>query len=532
VKRPRFATQALLMQVMILLLVVGAGSALVAVLLRRTLEHQYEARALAIAQSVASDPEVAAKVAAHDSSGVQTLAEEVRRRTDALFVVVTDDHGIRYSHTDPARIGERVSTDPSEPLAGREVVAIQRGTLGPSARGKVPLYRPGTRTVVGEVSVGIAVTEVSQASAVLLRTAGIFTGLALLAGILGAVALARRLRRQTLGLEPADLADLLREREAVMHGVAEGVLAVDRTGRITVCNDAAARLLGRPITSLADAALPARLRDFLTSEQAVSGALVLAGERVLVVTAGPVQHGGRDLGRVLTLRDRTQEDALARELDVVKALSDALRAQAHEHTNRLHTLAGLLHIGEPAEALAYLGELAENPMTTDGRLRDPYVKGVLAAKTVAAAEAGVELRLSEESYLPARLHEPLDVVTVLGNLADNAVRAARLGTRRPAWVELTLVSGQDVLRLVLVDSGDGVPDDAVNRLFEDGFSTAGADRDRPHGLGLVLARRAARRHGGDVTLARARGLECGAVFEAVLPGVVEAAPPLPLEEVL
>ncbi|MFI5952905.1 ATP-binding protein [Cryptosporangium sp. NPDC051539] len=519
---PRFATQVLLLQVAILLLVVGAGSALVAVLLRRTLEHQYEARALAIAQSVASDPSIASHVAAHDPARVQALADDVRRRTGALFVVITDDRGIRYSHTDPERIGERVSTDPSGPLSGREVVAVERGTLGLSARGKVPLYAGPGRTIVGEVSVGIALTEVTQATAVLFRTAGIVTGVALLAGILGAVALAQRLRRQTLGLEPTDLADLLREREAVMHGIAEGVVAVDRADRITVCNGAAADLLGGPIapgTPLEAASLPPRLRTLLSTTDA-HGALVVAGERLLVVTAGPVQHGHQDLGRVVTLRDRTEADALSRELDMVRTLSDALRAQSHEHTNRLHTLAGLLHIGEDEEARSYLGEL-NGSTDPDGRVRDPYLRGVLSAKTVVAAEAGVALRLSDETYLPARLHAPLDVITVLGNLVDNAVRAARLGHRQPAWVELTVVSEQDTLRMVTVDSGDGVPAQASELVFEDGYTTAGADRDRPHGLGLVLARRAARRHGGDVVLARAAGLDCGAVFEARLPGVVE-----------
>jgi two-component system CitB family sensor kinase len=524
---PRFATQALLVQVAVLLLIVGAGFALVALLLRAELEKQYEQRALAVARSVAADDLIARDVAAHDRSPeVQRRAEALRHRTGVLFVVVADDHGIRYSHPDPALIGQRVSTTP-EALSGREVVTFERGTLGSSARGKVPLLT-GDGRVIGQVSVGIAAGEVSGRVGDLLRPAAGFTGLALLLGMAGAAGLARRLKRQTLGLEPADLADLLREREAVLHGIDEGVLAVDPAGRITICNDTAARLIGsRPVPGapVADAGLPPGLRTLLAARRTARAALVLTAERTLVVTAAPVRRGDRDLGHVLTLRDRTDLDEMARELDVVRALSDALRAQAHEYTNRLHTLSGLLSLGHRDEAVAYLRELVEDPLATEyadgGRLRDPYIRGLLAAKTAVASERGVDLRLSPDSFLIGRLKAPLGVVTVLGNLIDNATAAAQAGSRRPAWVEVSLLAEADILHLVVVDSGDGVPAEAVDRLFDQDFTTT-TDDARPHGVGLPLARQLTRRHGGDLSLTRASGEDCGAVFVARLPGAVES----------
>nr|WP_237417741.1 sensor histidine kinase [Actinomadura rayongensis] len=475
-----------------------------------------------------------------DPALVRAAAEAARARTGTLFIVVTDARGIRFSHPDRSRIGQPVSTDPSEALRGREVALTERGTLGYSARGKVPL-RAADGRIVGEVSVGIDAAEVSGRSGALLRLAALFLVLALLPGGAGTVLLARRLRRQTLGLEPVDLTDLVREREAVLHCVDEGVLAVDRDGRVTVCNDAAARLLGHapaPGTPLADAGLPPRLRATLAERRAERAAQMVAGERVLVVTARPVAHGAHDLGHVLTLRDRTELDQLTRELGVVRALSDALRAQTHEYTNRLHALAGLLRLGHVEEALAYLHDLAHDPLATedgaDTRLGDPYLRGLLAAKTAVASEHGVRLRLAPESYLPEPLAEPLDVVTVLGNLTDNAVTAARRGRRRPAWVEVSVLGAGADLHLAVADSGDGVPAGARDRVFEDGFSTS-ADRDRPHGIGLALARQVARARGGDVTLDRASGPGCGATFAARLPGAVAVPPgtgraPAALEE--
>jgi two-component system CitB family sensor kinase len=525
---PRFATQALLVQVAVLVLILGTGFALVASLLRSELERQYEQRALAVARTVAADDVIVRDVAAHNRQPeVQQRAEAVRQRTGVLFVVVADEQGIRYSHPDPQRIGQRVSTTP-EALTGREVVTFERGTLGNSARGKVPLLG-GDGRVVGQVSVGIAADAVSRGVAGLLRAAAAFTGLApLVLGVVAAALLARRLKRQTLGLEPADLADLLREREAVLHGFDEGVLAVDAAGRITICNDAAARLIGsRPArgTPLAEAGLPAGLQAPLEMRRTARGALVATRERALVITAAPVSRGDRDLGHVLTLRDRTDLDEMARELDVVRALSDALRAQAHEYTNRLHTLSGLLQLGLHGEAVTYLRELANDPLATEhgdgGQLRDPYVRGLLAAKTAVASERGVNLRLSPDSYLPGRLCAPLDVVTTLGNLVDNAITAAQGGARRPAWVEVSLLAEADILHLVVVDSGDGVPADAVDRLFDPDFTNT-TDDARPHGVGLALARQLVRRHGGDLALTRAAGADCGAVFVAKLPGAVES----------
>jgi len=525
--RPRLATQALLAQVAVLLLILGAGFGLVAKLLRTELEQQYEQRALAVAHAVAADPVSTRLVAAHDRSAeVQQRAEAVRRRTGVLFVVVADDHGIRYSHPDPARIGQRVSTEP-EALTGRDVVTFERGTLGPSARGKVPLLAADGR-VVGQVSVGIAADAVARRVGYLLRAAAGFTGVALLLGIVAAALLARGIKRQTLGLEPADLTDLLREREAVLHGIDEGVLALDAAGRITICNDAAGRLLGgapAPGTPLAESAIPPALRGLLEERRTARGVLAVTTDRTLVVTAAPVRHDAHDLGQVLTLRDRTDLDEMARELDVIRALSDALRAQAHEYTNRLHTLSGLLGLGHHDEARAYLGELANDPLATasaaGGRMRDPYLRGLLAGKNAAASERGVQLRLSPDSFLPARISAPLDVVTVLGNLLDNATAAAAGGARRPAWVEVSVLAEADTLHLVVVDSGDGVPPDLAERMFEPGVTTR-ADGDRPHGIGLALARQVARRHGGDMELTRCSGSDCGAVFVARLPGVIEA----------
>jgi two-component system CitB family sensor kinase len=536
--RIRFAHQVLALQVAVVVLVAGVGYALVAWLMRDELRHQYGQRALTLARGVAADPVLADEVEQGDPGRlVQQRAEQVRRASGALFVVVTDRNGIRFSHTNPTLIGRRVSTDPSEPLAGKEVVAIERGTLGLSARGKVPL-RDRAGAIAGEVSVGFDAGDVDRRVSHTLASAGLFTAGALLLGVGASYAIGRRLKRQTLGLEPYELAELVQEREAVLHGVGEGVLAIDPHGRVAMCNAEAARLLGSapergaPVTELP---APERLKAVLEGTREAQNLLAAAGERVLVVNRREVRHNGKDLGAVITLRDRTDLEVLARELGAVRTLFDALRAQRHEYANRLHTLSGLLNLGHHEEAAEYVRTLVEVPEAGDApsaAMPDPYLQAFLAAKGAVAAEKGVRLEIGEGSWVPGRVIDPLDVTTVIGNLVDNALEAARLGERRPARVEVELLGDGSDLYATVSDSGDGVPDELREAIFHDGVSTRPETADRPRGLGLALARQAARARGGNVTLADPGGAAAdaadaagtgsagGATFVLRLPGVL------------
>jgi two-component system, CitB family, sensor kinase len=528
VPRIRFAHQVLIMQICVVVFIAVTGYGLAAWVQRGELRHQYGWRALTLARSVAADPVIGDAVASGDPRGVvQRRAESVRRATGALFVVVTDRRGIRLSHPNPARLGQRVSTDPSAALSGHEVMVIERGTLGLSARGKVPLH-DHAGTIVGEVSVGFDAREIDRRVRRTLEAAAALAAGTVVLGVLASLVIGRRLKRQTLGLEPHDLAELVQEREAVLHGVSEGVLAVDPKGRVTVCNAEAARLLGvtpRHGADLAELPVTGRLKAVLDGEREARNLLVVVGDRVLVVNRREVRHGAsgnRLLGAVVTLRDRTDVESLARELDTVRTLFDALRAQRHEYAGRLHTLSGLLQLGHHDEATDYIQSIAAVPAAPEalpGTLQDPYLQAFLAAKTAVAVEKGVALRIAETSWVPGRVADPLDVTTVLGNLVENALEAARLGGHRPARVEVELLGDGADLHVSVADSGEGVPDGMREEVFREGVSTREEEAGRPRGLGLALARHAARARGGDVTIAES-GDDGGAVFVARLPGVL------------
>jgi two-component system, CitB family, sensor kinase len=541
----RLSSQIFAFQVLILVGTLLVGGVLALAAAQRRLDREYEHRALAVARAVAATPEIARAVAAADRSGVvQRRAEAMRRATRTSFVVVTDDRGIRYSHPRPDRIGRRVSTDPTDALSGRTVLAVETGTLGRSARAKIPLRAPAPRAkrvvgrIVGQVSVGVLESTIRGDLRTVLPVIALYAAMALTFGLLASLLLARRLKRQTFGLELREIADLLQEREATLHGIREGVVAVDSHGRLRVVNDEARRLLdlppdlpGRPVDEVL---ARGRLADLLQGRLAGEDLLLVHGERVLVASRMPVRHDGRDLGAVVTLRDRTELEALAREFDSVRGLTDALRAQAHENSNRLHTISGLLQLGHHDEAITFIKDVtradAELRRALADSVQDPHAAALLLAKSTVAAERGVELRLAPDVRLAGELTDAPTVLTVIGNLVDNALDAARQGEARSPWVEVGLVAGDDgALRVRVVDSGPGVSPEARERIFDPGWSTKPPSEIGARGVGLPLVRRIVERRGGSITVEDA-GDWGGAVFEVLLPEAVRVAhPPAPHE---
>ncbi|WP_431985793.1 ATP-binding protein [Streptomyces griseoflavus] len=511
-------------QVLLMQLAIAAGVAVLATglflaPLGEQLDDQAMRRALAIAQTTAQQPQIADGVRSTEPSPdgpVQREAERIRRATGAEYVVVLDVRGVRWSHTDPERIGGLVSTDPGEALAGRDVMEIDDGTLGRSARGKVPL-RDGDGEIVGAVSVGIAYDSVR--ARLVHAVPGLFAhaGGALAVGALAAWIVSRRVQRQTRDLAFSDIAALLAEREAMLHGIREGVVALDADGRVRLLNDEAQRLLGvgeEAVGRSPGEALGAgRTADVLAGRVTGTDLLAVRGRRVLVANRMPTDDGGA----VITLRDRTELERLGRELDSTRGLIDALRAQDHEHANRMHTLLGLLELEMYDDAVEFVGEVVGDHRVTSEqvteKIRDPLLAALLVGKATVAAERQVALRISDGTRLPDRLVDPRGLATVVGNLVDNALDAVA-GTPQ-ARVEVELRAEGRTAVLVVRDTGPGVPLERRELIFTEGWSTKEPPAHRERGIGLSLVRTLAERQGGSARVGEASG--GGAEFTVVLP---------------
>ncbi|MGW4203795.1 sensor histidine kinase [Streptomyces sp. NPDC004726] len=530
--RPRsLAGQLFAMQVVLVTAIV-AGCALFAYLTDRSqAEDTARLQSTATATAVARSPSVIAAARTDDPTrALQPYAEGLRRDAGVNFITIMAPDGTRWTHPEPDQIGRKYLGHTERALKGEIYSEKHRGVLGASIRTVVPVYDDGR--IVGLVSAGITIQRISE------RVRGQVAGLLLVAG--GALALGgvgtyvinARLRRHTHGMNAAELSRMYDYHEAALHAVREGLLMLDGRRRIALVNDGARELLGLDEDAVgravAELGLPRSLTDALLASEPRVDEVHLTADRVVVVNTRPVV-GGEQRGTVVTLRDHTELQALSGELDSERGFSQALRSQAHEAANRLHTVVSLIELGRTDEAVTFAtAELELAQVLTDqvvGAVGEPVLAALLLGKAAQANEHGVELVLARDSRiddgvlppsLPAR-----DLVTILGNLIDNAVDAASeaaLGGGDPLTVRVsrprvTVTARAEAGELLIRvhDTGTGVDPGLADEIFHRGWSTRGTGR----GLGLALVRQAAHRGGGTVTLAE--GPDGGAEFTVRLP---------------
>ena len=505
-----------------------------------------ENRSLTIARSVSVLPEVVKEVEKYaqqedldvkelETGPLQELAQAIVGSREANFVVVTEDRGLRLSHPNLAELGKKVSTEPVA-LSGIENLSREHGTLGETVRAKVPIYS-SAGMVVGEVSVGVATDSLTGALMQSFSWIALFAVLAAVLAIFAGRFTVRNLKRQTLGLEPSEIAQLVRDQQAVLYGVTEGVIGIGPDRRITVRNKAARQLLGLPHrTELQDvvgrhyasAGLDPALVAAIKEHDKAPIRLVANGNS-LVAKVNDVRRDGVDLGQVVLLSDVTTIEALGTKLDAVQDMADALRAQRHEFANRMHAVLGLISLQKFDQAEDYLREVMETgPKIAQvpglESVNDAYLSAFISAKAVRAHELGIELRVSEASMLFGQIasaHDAQDVTAVLGNLLDNAFTAAVKG-ENGKWVEVDLLSEGTTLHLAVSDSGSGIR--SSRDIFTTDVSTGSVQGSaHGHGVGLPLIRRLARARSGDVWIADPGGENGGAVLAARLPAVLTEA---------
>jgi two-component system CitB family sensor kinase len=492
----------LALQVVIVLVTTCAAGLLAAKLQSDRIREAYKDRMLSVAESVARLPSVIdAFGEPRPSEVIQPLAEVLRKASGVTYVVVTDSNGIRYAHPNPSLIGQRVSTDPTSPLSGQVFVGTETGTLGTSLRAKVPI-RSTDGTIIGIASVGILETQLSADLAEDLPELIGWLAAAALVGSLGSALVTRMVRRRTFRLEPAEIAQLLETRDAMLHGIREGVVAVDDREHLVLVNDEAMRLLDlrEDPTGLPAAAVLERggLLDLARGDEDVADRLVLAGERVLVANRMTAKSQGRPVGVVLTLRDRTELYDALRELDGQRTVTEVLRTQAHEFSNHLHVIGGLLELDRPADAVRYIervgGAGSLTSATVDGAMADPALAALLLAKAGTAHERGVLFRFLPTSVVEQEAGD--DALTVLGNLVDNAVDAVGPG----GTVQVLVRSDPSGVRIVVEDDGPGIEESQRGRIFTLGVTSKQPRQNHGRGIGLALVSRVVARRSGDVSI--------------------------------
>jgi two-component system, CitB family, sensor kinase len=519
-RRSSVARQILMLQLLVVLIVVLSALALAYLDARSDQRRQAGEAALAVATTTADSPQILAALATPDPSAqLQPWAERIRRDTGTDFVVVMSPDGVRYTHPDPKQIGGHYLGSIAEAQRGESHVEQFTGTLGPSVRAIVPV-RDGS-AIVALVAVGITTASIERSLSPSLVAIAIAAGVVLAAGAVGAWAISRRLNRQTHGLGEREITRMFEYYDAVLHAVREGLVLLDPAGRVQLVNDEGRELLGLDMGAVGrpvgDLKLPEPLVDSVLGDGVVTDEIHLVGPRMLVVNKTPAVWSGRVVGSVITLRDHTDLQAISGELDSAKGLADTLRSQNHEAANRLHTVVSLIEMGRPDDAV----EFATRELEVAQRLTDrvvtavdePVLAAVLLGKSAQAQERGIDFTVDADSRVSDLAIEPSAVVTMVGNLVDNAMDAA-VETEPPHRVAIRVVADRERFRLTVDDSGPGLSPAEAEQAFRRGWSTKGTTGGLGRGIGLALVVQAVRSHHGTISVDR--GPLGGARFDIVI----------------
>lgn len=527
--RRGWLTRSFRLQVMLLVGLLLAGMLLAqgAYLNHRKAEiisHQMGERALAVALSVASIPELIAAFDDPDPSAtIQPIAERIRRETGARYVVVGNTESLRYSHPLPERLGKpMVGGDNDRALLhGESYVSEATGSLGEAVRGKTPVF-DAEGNIIGIVSVGFMLDRVELAVIEHTSLGWWLVALMIVLGFAGAYLLSRHLKRVILGLEPYEIARLAMEKEAILQSIHEGILAVNREGQITLVNQQARRFLGLPPAEevlgrpIQEVVPNSRLSEVLERGERQFDQEMWLGDHPIVVNRVPILHAGEIEGAVSTFRSRREIVDLSNALSAASRDVDMLRAQAHEYSNKLYTISGMLQLDRIEDALALIHQESERQQAQMTFLMkhvaDPVVSGTLLGKLTRARELNVALEIDDQSSLssPLTFTGQEVMMTVIGNLLDNACHAAQQ-RGEGGQVRLFFTDLGEQLLIEVEDNGPGVPPEHVESIFEEGFSTKPG---KHRGIGLALVSRLCRENGGAITLEESE--LGGACFTVVL----------------
>ena len=480
------------------------------------------------AKIIASNDSIITAVKHRDYKRLATIADKLQSGTDFDYVVIGDTNSIRLYHPNPEKIGYPMQfTKPGALEKGESYFITGKGSIGMAMRAKTPIFDDDGK-IIGVVSIGYLISKIdSWRSAFFLPMAGVFI-LLLLVLMLLSWFFAAHIRRQMLGMEPKQIARVVRQQEALFSSVYEGLIAVDPDGYITAINRSARKMLGlsspgrkwlgKPVSEVVQPA------DFFTQQIAEKrqDAMVNFNGLSVIANREAIRSGDELLGAIISFRSKDEIATLNAQLTQIKQYVESLRTLRHEHLNWMSTINGLLQMKEYDKVLAMVqGESQAQQQLIDslrGAFADRQVAGLLFGKVQRARELGLTMTIVPGSQLH-QLPEGLDsteFAAIVGNLLDNAFEASLRTQQGNKVVELYLSDEGDDVIIEVADQGCGVPEALREKIFEQGVSTR-TDEPGEHGIGLYLIASYVRRCDGVITLED--NSPCGTLFSLFLPKV-------------
>ncbi|WP_336864122.1 sensor histidine kinase [Peribacillus frigoritolerans] len=485
-------------------------------ILENNLKQETGEKALSVAQTISLLPEIKQAFRTdHPSVIIQPIAERIRRQIDAEFIVIGDENETRLSHPNPDLIGKKmVGGDNAEVWDGKSIITESTGTLGPSIRGKSPII--ANEKVIGVVSVGYLQDDIEKEVSSIQRKIVLIISFILIGGLLVAFFISFNIKKAILGLEPKEIAWMFQEKHAILESIHEGIIAIDVHGKITVVNETAHKILHIPKDvmlrgqKIEEVITHTHLLDVVSTARAEYDQEFMIDGEVFLASRIPILNGqGEIIGAVASLRNKSELSNLLQELSHVKAYAEGLRAQTHEYSNRLYTLLGLIQLGSYKEAMDFISKEVD---VTQGFLHflmkevpDPIIAGFILGKVSLASELKIDFTIDRESSfkdIPSEIDRDL-LVTIIGNLINNAFEAVRENEREEKRVSLFVTDLGKELIIEVEDNGKGMSSEVTEMIFRNGFTTKSHQTNS--GIGLSLVQEAIDGLGGYITFSTKEG---------------------------
>ncbi|WP_085993094.1 ATP-binding protein [Oceanobacillus senegalensis] len=492
-KRIKLRTKILILSSILVFSSVFVSGVTMLISISKSFEEEIGERAIAIARTIAQLDDIRNSVGKVDGSKmIQPVVERIRLSTNVDYIVILDMDGIRYSHPSESRIGKKfLGGDEKAAFSELEYTSKAIGELGFAIRAFVPIMDEEGIEQVGVAVVGIlaptfqSLLEEYQSDLILSLVWGLLIGLA------GAWLLANNVKKQTYYLEPYEIARLFEERSMIMETLDTGIIATDSKGKVTFMNNLATAYTDFTLSknsSIKDIFPDSWILEQIQVNREISNRAISIKGEMYLISIYPIFVKDLFTGYLINLKNRSDAQRLGEELTGVRSLVAALRAQNHEYMNKLHSIAGLIQLGRTDEALDII--MDETSFEEDmvqflrSRIQHYSISGLILGKRSRARELGVQLLIDRESYLEEVIQglSPGDIITLLGNLLDNAMEACESQIEKN--VECFIKGNENHLYISVKDTGKGISESEKNKIFKQGYSSK-AKEGRGIGLHVV-----------------------------------------------
>jgi two-component system CitB family sensor kinase len=433
----------------------------------------------------------------NDKSIQEYTKKFINNLEDIDLIVVGDMTGEKYSHLDEEQVGKKyVNNDNKEVIeTGDSYYSIMEGSIGYTLRRFEPIMYKGKQ--VGFVMVGKYSNEISQTTRKITITYTFLFILSLFIAILIHKGLARKVKKAMLGMEPEEITMLYNQKNIIINSVKDGVIAINKENKITEINDNCYSLF----KDFSSVKIIDKLWSYIEAKEPIKmKEMIIQGKRIFV-TLNPIVQDKNYYGAVITLTDREDINKIAKEITGIDEVVKNLRANVHEFKNNLHVIVGLLQLKEYDETIKYIRKIQkvkENNTVKSLNIDDYYVRALILSRELVAKERNIELMITKDSFLYEKHNfvDSYDLVTILGNLIENAFEACIIVEEDFRKVEVSLWEDDTKIKIMVKDNGKSIDKDMKEKLFIEGESSKGQGR----GTGLYLVKSRVELYNGDIKI--------------------------------